>query len=160
MTASESAITGEPESFEKEAVSADNYSSNPCPFVLKSTLIETGEGRAIVTAVGKYTRAGRAEQIMDAEGDPTPLQNKLETIANQIGTVGVYVAVFTFIALFTKVLMFCILDENNSFVDVFFTAEIGKEILEFFVLGLSIIVCAVPEGLPLAVTIALAFSVS
>lgn len=49
----EGALTGEPEALHKFAVTAENYDHNPSPFVLKSTLISTGEGKAIVCAVGK-----------------------------------------------------------------------------------------------------------
>lgn len=123
---------------------------------MASTLVESGEGRAIVAAVGKHTRAGRAERIMDIENELTPLQKKLETIANQIGTFGVYVAVLTFIALIVRLIVDITVSEDREFLQ----KENLSAALDALVLALSIIVCAVPEGLPLAVTIALAFSVS
>lgn len=82
LSCSEAGLTGEPEPLHKSHVTADNFSSNPVPFVLASTLAETGEGRALVAAVGRNTRAGRAERIMDIESELTPLQKKLESIAN------------------------------------------------------------------------------
>lgn len=49
--------------------------------------------------MGTRTRAGQIQRLLDIESDLTPLQKKLETIANQIGLLGLYVAIFTFIAL-------------------------------------------------------------
>lgn len=48
---------------------------------MSSTLVETGEARAIVCAVGEHTQAGKAERTLDIEDEMTPLQKKLETIA-------------------------------------------------------------------------------
>lgn len=75
------------------------------PFILQSTLAETGQGKAIVCAVGERTQAGKADRILDIENELTPLQCKLETIANQIGTVGVYAAILTFMALIIRLLI-------------------------------------------------------
>lgn len=55
MTTNESSLTGETEAMHKLQLTQDNYSHNPCPFVLQSTLVETGQGTAIVAAVGDLT---------------------------------------------------------------------------------------------------------
>jgi len=73
LTCDEAQLTGEPEPMRKDAVTDENYNSNISPFVLKGSLINTGEAKVVVAAVGKYTRAGRAERIMDLEGGLTPL---------------------------------------------------------------------------------------
>lgn len=49
---------------------------------MQSTLVEQGDGRAIVCAVGEHTQAGKANRTLDIQDDMTPLQKKLETIAN------------------------------------------------------------------------------
>jgi Ca2+-transporting ATPase len=81
MVANESSLTGETEPMHKSHVTQENYSQNPCPFVLQSTLVESGQGKAIVCAVGDLTCAGKANRALDIENELTPLQKKLETIA-------------------------------------------------------------------------------
>lgn len=156
MQANESSLTGETEPVHKSHVTQDNYSSNPCPFILQTTLIETGQGKAIVLAVGDLTCAGKANRALDIENELTPLQKKLETIAEQIGMVGFYVAVLTFFALLIRLAIKTYLSGTGEY----FTSENGMLVLNFFIIAVTVIVVAVPEGLPLAVTISLAFSVS
>lgn len=109
----ESAMTGEPEQVEKAPVTESSYEHNPDPFLLAKTLIESGQGIAMVCAVGSHTRSGMAEEKLSIEEEETPLQAKLETIANEIGKIGVYVAVLTFIAMTIKLIIDRALDENR-----------------------------------------------
>lgn len=104
IAADESAMTGEPEASEKAAVTEANYKHNPNPFLLAKTLVESGQGRALVCAVGPNTRSGMAEEKLNIEEEETPLQYKLETIASEIGKIGVYVAVLTFIVMCIKLI--------------------------------------------------------
>lgn len=69
FTTNESGLTGEPEALHKDAVTAENYKDNVNPFILQNTLVETGQATAIVCAVGTKTRSGRAERIMNIEGE-------------------------------------------------------------------------------------------
>lgn len=154
MTTNESSLTGETEAMHKLHLTQDNYSHNPCPFVLQSTLVETGQGTAIVAAVGDLTCAGKANRALDIENELTPLQLKLETIADQIGMVGFYTAVLTFFAMLGQLL----LQVYNTDSELFVMKNLS-EVLDYLIIGVSIVVVAVPEGLPLAVTISLAFSV-
>ena len=87
---------------EKSEVTEHNVLYNPNPFLLANTLVASGSGIAIVCAVGIHTRSGQAEQKLNIEEEITPLQHKLETIANQIGGVGVLVSVLTFIIVTAK----------------------------------------------------------
>ncbi len=82
LACNESALTGEPEPMLKEALCQENFRHNPCPFLLQGSLVETGSAKAVVLAVGDNTNQGRAGLSMNIEGDNTPLQNKLDTIAN------------------------------------------------------------------------------
>ena len=130
-----------------------NY--NPSPFLLANTLVSEGSGTALICAVGIHTRSGMAEQKLNIEEDITPLQAKLETIANQIGGVGVAVAVATFLIVTAKLVWFTIIDDTKDFLEV----STVNLLVNYLILSITVIVVAVPEGLPLAVTISLAYSV-
>ena len=92
---------------------------------------------------------------MQEEQPPTPLQLKLERVANDIGKIGIFAAIITFLALFINLIIKWAKKEIP-----FVSTNSLSEIVNFFMLSITIIVVAVPEGLPLAVTISLAYSVS
>jgi magnesium-transporting ATPase (P-type) len=75
-------------------------------------------------------------------------------LADQIGVLGMGAAAITFLALFMHLLVDCIKNDKP-----FFTIEVLQILVEYLVIAVSLIVMAVPEGLPLAVTISLAYSV-
>ena len=105
VVANESSMTGEPDDLHKTHITEDNYDSNPNYCLLQSTMILNGEGTALVLAVGKETRAGRAESTLDIEDELTPLQEKLERIANEIGKAGVFVALATLLVLLIRMII-------------------------------------------------------
>lgn len=150
----ESGLTGEPEQIEKSAVTAKNVDHNTNPFMLAKTLVVNGQGLALVCAVGSNTISGMSEELLNIEDEETPLQAKLETIANEIGKIGVYVSILTFIAMTVNLIFKTVLSDNETLVDM----STLSQIVTFIIISITIIVVAVPEGLPLAVTIALAFS--
>ncbi len=123
--------------------------------MLANTLIASGSGTALVCAVGTNTRSGQAEQKLNIEDELTPLQAKLETIADQIGGFGVKVAVITFLVVTAKLIIEVIRDDTKDF----FTVSTINLLVNYLILSITVIVVAVPEGLPLAVTISLAYSV-
>jgi len=92
---------------------------------------------------------------MNIEADETPLQKKLNGIAEGIGKLGLTVAILTLIAIIIKT---CIKTAQSD--ELNFDMDFWKVIANGFVIAITVIVVAVPEGLPLAVTISLAFSVS
>ena len=92
---------------------------------------------------------------MNIEDDVTPLQGKLETIANQIGGLGVAVAILTFVVVTVKLFLETLRDPQIDFLSV----STANVMVNYLILSITIIVVAVPEGLPLAVTISLAYSV-
>ena len=103
---SEAALTGEPDNLPKETANDDNISSGPDPFLLQSSLCEKGHMTAIVLAVGNKTNQGRAGLSMKFEGESTtPLQKKLDRIAEGIGKLGLAVAILTFIAIVISALV-------------------------------------------------------
>ena len=102
----------------------------------------------------------------DGEESKTPLQLKLGVVADKIGLYGSIIAIMTFLIMTIKYVIIEYLtmqekmnlhpDKPNSIIWI----DVAKEIVHFFVIAITIVVVAVPEGLPLAVTIALAYSVS
>lgn len=134
----ESAMTGEPKEIHK---TADK------PFLLGGSRVQGGAGLMLVTTVGADTSYGRiVAELENEEPPPTPLQEKLETLAKQIGYIGMVFGTLTFVVLLIQWLI----KDSDDRED---TAP-----LSYFLLGVTIVVVAVPEGLPLAVTISLAFS--
>jgi magnesium-transporting ATPase (P-type) len=158
ISCDEAAMTGEPDHMDKTAVNATNKEHNPDPFLIGKTLVVNGQGKAMVCCVGVNSRSGMAEEKLQTEEYQTPLQQKLEAIANSLAKYGVYIALFTLVLGIGRIvavnLWFSKADTNPW--------EFKKTIDQFlkaFITGVTVIVIAVPEGLPLAVTISFAFSV-
>jgi Ca2+-transporting ATPase len=113
-------------------------------------MVQAGRGRFIAIAVGKDSQWGKIKSKLEKEQDQTPLQEKLDDMAALIGYVGMAAAGATFLAMmFIKIVVQPAYLQNIS---------IFSYALEAFIIGVTIVVVAVPEGLPLAVTISLAFS--
>jgi len=154
VTTDESNLTGEPEHVNKECLTEANMNSNPNCFMLAQSLVMSGKGSAMVAAVGVNTQQGKAEEKMNIEDEQTPLQNKLETIADTIGKIGMYCALLTFTCMCINLLVTCAINGTA----VFSVTSLSK-VVDFFLIAVTVVVVAVPEGLPLAVTISLAYSV-
>ncbi|CAE7761087.1 Atpalpha, partial [Symbiodinium sp. KB8] len=146
VKADESSMTGESKAVAK---------SPRFPFMVGGSKLVSGDGRLLVTTVGEDTSYGRIVKAIQNEPEKeTPLQQKLERLAIQIGYVG-----FVFGALTTVVIIIAYFASGRSdTAGVDGQASIFIEMLRAIVLGITIVVVAVPEGLPLAVTISLAFS--
>lgn len=138
----ESALTGEPIDIEKNA--------KLDPFVLSGTTAVAGTGDFLAIAVGKYSQWGIIKSKLGLEQEQTPLQEKLDEMAVMIGNVGIGAALATFAAM-----MFIKLVMKPAYLD---DVAVFAHALNSFIIGVTIVVVAVPEGLPLAVTISLAFS--
>eukprot|EP00980_Cylindrotheca_fusiformis_P031423 scaffold26343_cov181-Cylindrotheca_fusiformis.AAC.2 len=138
----ESALTGEPEDIDKDTEND--------PFLLSGCTAVAGTARFVAIAVGKYSQWGIIKSRLEKEQEETPLQEKLDDMAAMIGNVGIAAAAATFIA------MMCIKIFVNP--DYLHDVSVFHHALEAFIIGVTIVVVAVPEGLPLAVTISLAFS--
>jgi Ca2+-transporting ATPase len=145
LEANESALTGEPIAIPKNV---DH------PFMLSGTKITGGVGSMLVTAVGFNTEWGSTlKAINEEERQETPLQGRLVNLAKYIGYIGLFVAISDFMILTIKYIVVTAQDPNTSF-----GWNSVSVILRYVVFSVTIIVVAVPEGLPLAVTISLAFS--
>ncbi len=119
-------------------------------------MVVLGKGTAVVCAVGIHTRTGEVEEkLFEDDGEGTPLQQKLERVADFIGKIGTYVAIATFLALTINAFMTRILTNQKIF-----SMSLTNSLINALILSITIIVVAVPEGLPLAVTLSLAYSVS
>ncbi|PKA53640.1 Calcium-transporting ATPase 1, plasma membrane-type [Apostasia shenzhenica] len=142
----ESSLTGESEPV---AVTADN------PFLLSGTKVQDGSCKMLVTTVGMRTQWGKLMETLSEGGDDeTPLQVKLNGVATIIGKIGLFFAIVTFAVLVESLIRHKIL--SGTFLS--WTGEDALELLEYFAIAVTIVVVAVPEGLPLAVTLSLAFA--
>lgn len=112
---SEAALTGEPDGLTKEPMTEENSNSVPDPFLLQSSLCENGEAKALVLAVGDNTNQGRAGLSMNIESEQTPLQIKLDRIANGIGYLGMAVAALTLLAIIIQTIVRTVKNDDRSF---------------------------------------------
>ena len=163
----ESAMTGETDPVKKDTLErcllkkakyADDVdigsSKIPSPIILSGTKIMIGEGLFIVIVVGEDSCVGKIRSTLQKEEEEeTPLQQKLEIIARDIGYFGLISAMATVFALTVLFILHAVTQTEK------FDWTNLKHILDYFIIGVAIVVMAIPEGLPLAVTLSLAFSV-
>ncbi|KAJ6852268.1 putative calcium-transporting ATPase 5, plasma membrane-type [Iris pallida] len=125
------------------------------PFLLAGTKVQDGSATMLVTAVGMRTEWGRLMETLSQGGeDETPLQVKLNGVATIIGKIGLAFATLTFIVLLARFLV----DKAIHVGLLKWYPDDALTILNYFAISVTIIVVAVPEGLPLAVTLSLAFA--
>ncbi|PRQ44817.1 putative calcium-transporting ATPase [Rosa chinensis] len=125
------------------------------PFLLSGTKVQDGSGKMLVTTVGMRTEWGKLMETLSEGGeDETPLQVKLNGVATIIGKIGLAFAVVTFLVLTVRYLVEKAL--SNEITD--WSSTDAVTLLNYFAIAVTIIVVAVPEGLPLAVTLSLAFA--
>ncbi|KAG7574510.1 Calcium-transporting P-type ATPase N-terminal autoinhibitory domain [Arabidopsis suecica] len=125
------------------------------PFLLSGTKVQNGSAKMLVTTVGMRTEWGKLmETLVDGGEDETPLQVKLNGVATIIGKIGLSFAVLTFVVLCIRF----VLEKATSGSFTNWSSEDALTLLDYFAISVTIIVVAVPEGLPLAVTLSLAFA--
>jgi len=143
VTIDESSMTGE---------SQPKIKDESKPFLLSGTKVQDGSGKMLVTGVGMNTEWGHLMATLSGDGhNETPLQVKLNGVATLIGKIGLGFALLTFLVLLGRFLY-----SKESTSD--WSAEDAMTIVDFFAIAVTIVVVAVPEGLPLAVTLTLAFA--
>jgi Ca2+-transporting ATPase len=154
----ESQATGESDLIRKrpadEVYSAiDNHESlrKLDPFILSGSQVTEGVGTFLATSTGVNSSYGKTLMSLREDPEVTPLQSKLNTLAEYIAKLGGAAGLLLFIVLFIEFLVR--LPHNTST-----PTEKGQQFLQIFIVTVTIIVVAVPEGLPLAVTLALAFA--
>lgn len=96
ISCNESSLTGEPDDLKKCTIETD---ANGDVFLLSGTTVSTGYVHMLCCAVGEQSRWGKTKAKLAAETEPTPLQEKLDVLANQIGNFGIVTAVATFFAM-------------------------------------------------------------
>ncbi|KAG9158404.1 hypothetical protein Leryth_013151 [Lithospermum erythrorhizon] len=125
------------------------------PFLLSGTKVQDGSGKMLVTSVGMRTEWGQLMVSLNEGGDDeTPLQVKLNGVATIIGKIGLVFAVVTFLVLTSR---FLAVKSIHGKISKWSTSDV-LSLLNFFAIAVTILVVAVPEGLPLAVTLSLAFA--
>ena len=157
----ESSLTGESVAVKKncyEKCLEEIKSGNKNPssnILLCGTNVIEGNGSGIVIAIGEYSQKGIIRGTIDnaQENNQTPLEIKLNSIADLIGYFGLGSAIVTFVVLVIQIIVEYFTTNSMSFSEGF------NKILRILILCVSIIVVAIPEGLPLAVTLSLAFSI-
>ena len=169
----EGELTGEPLGILKEAITQENYRNGGMCTMMAKSLITSGTGKALVVAVGLKTVAGViTEKTQVSESDPTQLQQKLEIIADKIGHFGVWCAILTYLAMIVRIILEsvgvippccqnitnCVVVAGCEELSFKFPGRLWTELLNTFIICIAIVVAAIPEGLPLAVTISLSFS--
>ena len=158
LQVNESNLTGEPV-VDKTIVEADfdqeaTYASNR---VMRGTTVVDGHGVMRVLAVGDETEIGKvARQSTEQNVEPTPLNIQLSRLADLIGKVGFTVAGLAFAIFFVKDVLFVYsFSSFHTFAD---WLPALKAILRYFMMAVTLIVVAVPEGLPMSVTLSLALN--
>ncbi|OAA51709.1 ATPase, P-type, calcium-transporting, PMCA-type [Metarhizium rileyi] len=123
------------------------------PFIQSGARIMEGVGTYMATSTGIYSSYGRTLMALNEDPEMTPLQVKLNVIATYIAKLGGAAGLLLFLVLFIEFLV-----RLPKLPDSVTPAQKGQNFLEIFIVVVTIIVVAVPEGLPLAVTLALAFA--
>lgn len=158
LQVNESNLTGEPV-INKTIVEADfdeeaTYASN---MVLRGTTVVDGHGSMKVLRVGDETEIGKvARQSTEQNVEPTPLNIQLKKLAGLIGKIGFTVAGLAFLIFFIKdVLLYFDFGALNTWQD---WVPVLERTLKYFMMAVTLIVVAVPEGLPMSVTLSLALN--
>ena len=147
----ESTLTGEPITEKNTEGGGDG--AYPRNVILRSTMVMNGRGEFVVTAVGDATEIGKvAQKSTEQTSVKTPLYVQLDKLASMISKVGSVVSVAAFVIFLVHDIL-----TNPAWggKDYFYMAEI---VLDYFMMAVTLIVMAVPEGLPMAITLSLALN--
>ena len=147
----ESTLTGEPVA--EKSLEGGGDGAYPRNVILRSTMVMNGRGEFVVTAVGDATEIGKvAKKSTEQTSVETPLHMQLDKLAKMISKVGSVVSVAAF---FIFLIHDILTNPAWGGKDYFYMAEI---VLKYFMMAVTLIVMAVPEGLPMAITLSLALN--
>jgi magnesium-transporting ATPase (P-type) len=183
LSTNEAAMTGESDACRKDSLencmarkeevqTEEGYSKQsrgahdlPSPLMLSGTEVVGGTGQMLVLMVGDNSALGQIMAKLRKPQGQTPLQKKLELIATDVGKLGTYFATATVHVLLVRFFIDGVLkrqvdlfggEKEPTGQKLFFAALL--EWVEFFTIGVAVVVVAIPEGLPLAVMLSLAYS--
>ena len=150
----ESSLTGELlTNKEPHPLQRDGKEAYPKDLLLRSSMVMAGRGCYQVTAVGDETEIGHvARQATEITGVKTPLNIQLDRLAKLISKVGSAIACTSFLLFLGHDILTNTLWQTDDYLGM---AEV---VLKYFMMAVTLIVMAVPEGLPMAVTLALALN--
>ena len=153
LSVNESSLNGESVSSRKTHFPVKDFAGTYSPnFIYRGTTVTEGDGIMEVTAVGDATEIGKtARQAAELTGAKTPLNRQLDKLSGIIGKIGFTVAGLTFLALVIR-------DYAVGILTFSFSLENLTLLLSFFIIAVTLIVVAVPEGLAMSVTLSLAYS--
>ena len=171
----ESSLTGESKPVSKENFEnclSNSLKKNVSPIILAGTDCIEGNGTAIVIGVGEKSTKGKIRRMVDNSKDEktTPLEEKLDVLARKIGIFAISAGITTFVCLTVRLILIFISDykfykdklynkHNNPTMDLVHPKTyLFPRMLENFMITTVIITIALPEGLPMAVALTLAFS--
>ena len=153
----ESSATGESDLLRKQsgdevyaAIESHHSLAKMDCFIISGGKVSEGIGTFLVTAVGVNSSYGKIMMSLRQDSQTTPLQSKLNILAEYIAKLGLGAGLVLFVATFIRFLV-----QLNTMQGA---SEKGQRFLQVFIVAVTIVVVAVPEGLPLALTLALAFA--
>ncbi|KZL82500.1 calcium-translocating p-type atpase [Colletotrichum incanum] len=154
----ESSLSGESELVHKSVPSDSDMhnqkahrSSATDPYILSGTTVSGGVGAYLVTSVGSNSTYGRTLMSLREDVEETPLQQKLGKLAKQLITFGAIAGIIFFLILFIRFLVGLRTMQGTP-------SEKAETFFKLLILAVTVVVITVPEGLALAVTLALAFA--
>ncbi|EMR09518.2 calcium-translocating P-type ATPase, PMCA-type [Pneumocystis murina B123] len=155
----ESSTTGESDAIEKVSCSVCLENTSPDvifdekydPFMISGSKVVEGTGKYIVTSVGLHSYYEKIMVSIQTELDSTPLQIKLSKLAIGISKFGICVSFSLFVILFCRFLVYLVDNKITIY-------EKATNFMKILIVSITILVVALPEGLPLAITLALAFA--
>lgn len=158
VSCDESSATGESDVLKKTAATevfraqeAHEDTRKMDPFIISGSKVAEGVGSFLITSTGIHSTYGKTMMSLREDNQVTPLQLKLNVLAGYIAKLGSAAGGLLLVVLLIE--FFARLSNNHNS-----PQEKGQQVLRLFIVTVSLIVVAVPEGLPLAVTLALAFA--
>jgi len=142
----------------KHEVNADNMVDNFDAFLMAESLVVEGSGKAIILVISDpyCSRHRRVLRQDEDDAEVSPLQEKLANIGSQVGKLGIYAALILFVVLVVRTIITLMAEEDKTLM----SSDTLKNIIVILTTCITLVMVAVPEGLPLSVSISVAFSLS
>ena len=149
----ESSLTGEPLATKSADALDEGEGAYAANVLLRSSLVMNGHGEAVVVKVGDETEIGKvATKSVESTDVRTPLDTQLDKLAKMISKIGTGVAVAAFVLFLGHDILTDAIWHGTDYYGM------ALRVLNYFMMAVTLIVMAVPEGLPMAVTLSLALN--